>query len=195
VVILMILLASCLLPHTYSPTESFGQFLLGHATGYRAMAACALVGGLVLYSWISMIEGIAVPLSGRARLSEAVMFTGCVGFAAAMGVGFWVSQHPQFMPKVLAGARVAMSALAVAKIVVAFLVLRGLLRSRIAPASRLIAWSFAWLMFVLAAFAAALYFVPAARRSPSGVALALALAIPYNRLLGMPLAWHHNRHR
>jgi len=150
---------------------------------------------LVVYTWISMIEAIAVPLSGRARLSEAFMIAGCAGFAAAMGLGFWLSRHPQFMPKVLAGARVIMSGLVVAKIVVAVLVLRGLLRSRIAPGRRLIAWSLAWLMFVLIAFAAALYFIPAARRSPYGMALALLLAIPYNRLLGMPLAWHHNRHR
>lgn len=194
-VILMILLASCLLPHTYSPTESLAQFLVRHASGYRVLAAWALVGGLVLYTWISIVEGIAVPLSGRARLSEAVMFAGCVGFAGVVGLGTWVSQHPQSLPKVLAAGRVVVGALVGAKVVVAVLVVRGVLRSRIAPARRLIAWSLVWLLFVIAAFATALYFVPAARHSTPSIALGLLLAIPYNRLLGLPLAWHHNRHR
>jgi hypothetical protein len=194
-VILMILLASCLLPHTYSPTESLAQFFVRHATGYRVLIAGALLGGLVLYTWISIIEGIAVPLSGRARLSEAVVFTGCVGFAGVMVLGAWVSLHPQLLPKVLAGARVAMGGLDVAKVVVAFLVVRGILRSRIAPPRRLIAWSLMWLTFLIAAFAMVIALIPAARHSLFSVALGLALAIPYNRLLGLPLAWHHNRHR
>lgn len=194
-VILTILLAGCLLPHTYSPTESLAQFFLRHGTGRGVIAACALVGGLIVYTWISLAAGIAVSLSGRARLNEAVMITGCIGFAGVMALGAWVTRHPQLLPKVLAGTRVAMVALVVAKVVIAVLVTRAILRNRIAPPRSFIGWSLVWLMFAIAAYATALHYAAAALQSRSGMALGLALAIPYNRLLGLPLAWHHNRHR
>jgi hypothetical protein len=195
VIVLAILAIDCLLPHSYSEPESMAHLLLRHATPHRVALAAALIGALMLITWLNVIKAFVFPLYGRAWLVNTAGF-GMLGIYMALGcVGYLAWLHPGSRTAMLNGAPTALWILLAAKIATAALVVRASRQHRVATGAQLIAWTTTWLLAVALVFSLVCWLAPAVRHSLPLLAPGIALALPYNQLIAMPLAWHHNRHR
>ncbi len=93
------------------------------------------------------------------------------------------------------GAAIAAWLLVAAKAGLAGAIVRASRRCSAASSKQLIIVTLGWLLLLAAQFAAVLWLMPTSRHSLVIVSACLVLSVPYNRLIAMPLAWHHNRHR
>ena len=193
--LLAIVVAGWMLPYTYSRTESLAHFLLRRSTLHGAVVTAAAIVGLVFISWINVIKSFALVLYGRSWLNILAPFVVILGFSVVLSPFQWALRHPAALPLVLQGFRVAVWVLIAAKIAAAALIIRGIRRCRVSNNEQLIAWTAAWFLAAAAIFTSVLWLLPPARHGQLMVIAIVVLAVPYNRLVGMPLAWHHNRHR
>jgi len=193
-IVLALVGLSMLVPHGNRQAETLAHFLSRHATPRRALIAGAALVGLISLSWLSALKSFAVTLYGRkwinnARVFGFILLIGALGATAQWA---WTHRESQVLP---IAAHVAAWALIAAKIAAAVPILFAIRRRRIANNDRLIVWTAMWLLAVAMLFGVAFRLVPAIRHSPIALAAGIALVVPYNRLIGMPLAWHLNRHR
>ena len=194
-VLLAIVAAGWMLPYTYSQSESLVHFLLRHATPHGALVAAAAIVGLVLISWINVAKSFALVLYGRRWLNTLAPFVVILGFSVILTPFQWALRHPAALPLVLQGFRIAIWVLIAMKISAAALIIGGIRRCRVSTNEQLIAWTAAWFLAAATIFAVVLWLVPPAQNAQLVVIAVVVLAVPYNRLIAMPLAWHHNRHR
>jgi hypothetical protein len=194
-IVLILLAINLLRPYGFSQSESMAHFLVRQATPHRVALAAALICALVVMTWLSAIKGFVFSLYGRPWVVNAAGF-GMLGIYLGVGsLGYWAWQHAGWRTDLLHGARLALGIVLTAKIVTAALVVRASRQHRIATDARLLVWTAAWLLGGALVFSTACWLVPAARNSLLVLAAGVALFVPYNRLVAMPLAWHLNRHR
>lgn len=193
--VLALLLASWSLPRSFSHTESLAHVLIRYATVHRAIIGAVILAFLVLETWLNVVQSFAMALYGRAWLINAISFTVIGVFIGLCGLGAWTSLHPHSLSAVLRGVQIGMLTLVVVKVSLAVIFIRAIRRCRAATTRQLIRWTAAWLLLLGAQFAIVLWLVPRLRHSLLPLTAGLVLSLPYNRLIAMPLAWHHNRHR
>jgi hypothetical protein len=161
------------------------------AVGYPVLAICLLV----LFSWKTMVETLWIGLSGR----KWVEVVNSIGFAvfvfAALGVGLWIFFDPDVQAAALAAVPWMVGLLLVAKALVAALVVYGLLHWQLTTVRGAGLMTACWLAVVFLLCALALVLLPAELAPARHVIPAVALLIPFARLVGAPLALHWNRHR
>lgn len=192
---LAVLTIECLLPHSFGQSESFAHLLARHATPHRVALAAALIGALIVVTWLNVIKTFVFSLYGRAWLVNTAGF-GTLGAYVLLGcLGYWASQHPGSRAAMLHGLPFALLMLVAAKVATAALVVCASRQHRVATNAQLIAWTTAWLLAAMGILSLVCWLVPATRHSMPLLAAGVALALPYNRPIAMPLAWHHNRHR
>lgn len=194
-VILALLIAAWALPHSYSRDESMLHLLAVHATAHRATIAAVVLAFLILKTWLNATQSFSVSLFGRAWLQNTVQFSVIGAFIALGGLGHWTWQHPHALPDVLRTCKIAAWVLVGAKIAVAGIIIRSTRRCGAATPRQLTRWTTLWLLLLAAEFAAILWLAPQSRPYRLTLASVLVLSLSYNRLIAMPLAWHHNRHR
>ena len=192
---LALLIAAWALPHSYSRDESMLHLLAVHATARRATIAAVVLAFLILKTWLNAVQSFSVSLFGRTWLQNTVQFSVIGAFIVLAGLGYWTWQHPHALPDVLRGCKIAAWVLVGAKIAVAGIIIRSTRRCGAASPRQLARWTTLWLLLLAAEFAAILWLAPQSRPYAPTLVPVLVLSLSYNRLIAMPLAWHHNGHR
>jgi len=124
------------------------------------------------------------------------MFTTIALIASFPWLGHWVWQHPDSRATLLLAVRILICVLIAAKIVVAMPIVHAIRRCHIASSFQLLTWTAVWFLAAVTLLGLIFCLVPAARHSELALVIAgVVLLLPYNRMIAMPLAWHHNRHR
>ncbi len=194
-IVLGLLGLSMLIPHGDTQTESPAHFLLRHATPWHVLLAVASLAGLVLQSWLMVIKSFSLNLYGGKWLPLARMSAAILLFALILSLGQWVSMHSDYRATVHRAVQVSMCLLIAAKIGLALPIVRALRQRQIATSAQLAASAALWFLAAAALFGVTFWLIPAARHSSLLLAAGVGLLVPYNRMISMPLAWHHNRHR
>jgi hypothetical protein len=176
-------------------TESLPHFLLRHATPRHVLLAVAMLVGLVLQSSLAVVKSFSLNLYGGKWIPIARMFATILVIAPLPWLGHWVWVHPDRRAAVLLMVHISMGVLVAAKIGVAIPIVRAIQRKGVATNARLIGWTALWFIAVTALIGITLWLVAATRHSIISLVAGIVLLLPYNRMISMPLAWHHNRHR
>jgi hypothetical protein len=192
--VLALIGVSMLIPHGNRQAESLVHFLSRHATPRHALVAGTALAGLIILSWLAALKSFAVTLYGRKWITHARVFGSILLIGAFGGAAQWAWTHRQSQVLPIA-AHMAAWALIAAKVGTAVPIHFAIRRRRIANDERLIAWTVIWLLAAAMLFGVAFWLVPPIRHSPIALVACIALVLPYNRLIAMPLAWHLNRHR
>jgi hypothetical protein len=153
-----------------------------------------LVGGAVLLTWLQMVQGLWLGLSGRnwVRTGFSLLMGALMGLVMFYvwlwkSPGYWETFHT-LLPW-LAAAAVVLKAAA------AGWALREAARRRLVPARVLVGLPVAWLVVAAGLFALLRWLVPSGLLPASGLVLGIVLLLPLTRLALAPLALAWNRHR
>jgi hypothetical protein len=186
---------SMLIPHGDRQTETLAHFLLRHATPRHVLISIASIAGLVLLSWLAVIKSFALNLYGGKWIPTVRVFATILLIGVIPSIGHWAWKHPESHAALLMAVRILMCVLIAAKIAVALPIIRAVRRRHIASSSQLVTWTALWFLAAATLLGITFWLVPAARHSALSLVAGVVLLLPYNRMISMPLAWHHNRHR
>ena len=186
---------SMLIPNGDRRAETLTHFLLRHATPRYVLIAIASLAGLVLLSWLAVIKSFALNLCGLKWIATVRLFATIVLIALLPWLGQWVRMHPDSRTAVLLAVRVSLCALIAAKIGAAMPIIRAIRHRHIASNSQLVFWTALWFLAATILLGTTFSLFPAVRHSGILLVAGFVLLLPYNRMIAMPLAWHHNRHR
>jgi len=154
-----------------------------------------LLAGLVFLSWLAVIKSFALNLFGGKWLPTVRVFATILLIGVIPSISHWAWKHPESRAALLLAVHILLCVLIAAKIGVAMPIIRAIRRCHVATDGQLFAWAALWFVTVAILLGIALWLVPAARHSALALAAAVVLILPFNRMISMPLAWHHNRHR
>jgi len=159
-----------------------------------AIVATATV-SLIAITWLQMASNMWISLAGRKWFESAFAFT----FAAVVGIGtlagVWIYFHAELHGYVQAAVPWVVRLLLATKLVIATVVLTGLLRTRLVGPVSAAAMVGVWSLIAGGLWLTAWSLAPAGSVPLATVAAGIALAVPFSRLAGAPLALHWNRHR
>ena len=173
---------------------SFDALRQRHPPGPFWCSLILFVGGVVVLTWLQMVQGIWMGLLRNARqMAMAVFSFGGLIALFAFGAGLANSpQHRQTFADVLPWLAAGVAAL---KGVAALCSLRALNHRGILP--RRVFWGAlaAWIVFAAGLFGVLCWLLPAEQTFVWAIVLGIALLLPLTRLALAPLALSWNRHR
>jgi hypothetical protein len=159
-----------------------------------AGAASLALAGLVALTWLQLVAGMCLSLTGRAWVVNTVVFTYALVGAALGGLGVWTGNYPDFVDTLpivlwwLGGTLILLKLGAFGWTWTALGFGHALAEGRL---GRLAVW-----LAAVASILAPLYlFVPQNSLRTHLVALYVVLALPLSRLMALPAAVAWNRHR
>jgi hypothetical protein len=197
--ILGLLLWLTLSGHAVEAAQQFETMRQKHAPGVFWGWLTLLVVGVILLTWVQMVQEMWIGLTGRTRAIEIWNFIK-VGFLIGLILlglwfGFWLAKHPEWWPLLerlppwLAGTAVILKGLA------AVWSLSVLKRRQLIPSGVLWGVLAIWLALAGGLFAALYALLPYKWFYWPGVILGIVLLLPLTRLALAPLALSWNRHR
>jgi hypothetical protein len=151
--------------------------------------------GLVLLTWLRLVGGLWVGLTGRAWLIHGVSIAAAVGWMPVVVLGIWLSPRPAVMAALVAALPYLAVGAVVLKLTLAGYLVRSLRRHRIVPPSVIGLAAAAWAVAAVGAVAWLRRLVPPEQVPLYALALGVVLALPLNRFAAMPRAVEWNRHR
>jgi hypothetical protein len=170
------------------PVQALGEALFQGQPGWKlGLLAPVALAGLVGLTWLQLVAGMALSVTGRAAVvNSVVLLYGAVGTALA-GLGLWAGFHPEFRDRLLAVLGWLGGGLALLKLVAAAWAWS---RQR-GAVPRLALWVVIAACLLVPLFAV----VPKGPMPKPLVALYVVLALPLTRLIALPAAVAWNRHR
>jgi hypothetical protein len=162
----------------------------------RATVALLLIlGALVTLTWTMLVQGLCIGLTGRQWLARVI---GLVTLAAIMAIGpllEWIGDRVDVQRWLFDWWVLVPAALVAIKTAAATFVASRLSRTRLVADHVLVAGAAAWLVLVVAAYAAMVWWLDTALIPGYIPALLAILAVPLVRVSAAPLALDWNRHR
>jgi hypothetical protein len=162
----------------------------------RATVALLLIlGALVTLTWTMLVQGLFIGLTGRQWLARII---GLVTLAAIMAIGpllEWIGDRVDVQRWLFDWWVLVPAALVAIKTAAATFVASRLSRTRLVVDHVLVAGAAAWLVLVVAAYAAMVWWLDTALIPGYIPALLAILAVPLVRVSAAPLALDWNRHR
>jgi hypothetical protein len=186
---------SMLIPHGDRHAETLAHFLRRHATPRHILIAIASLAGMLVLSWLNVIKSFALNLYGGKWIPTVRVFATILLIGVIPSIGHWAWKHPESHAVLLTAVHVLICLLIAVKIGVAIPIARVIRRCHVANDVQLLTWTALWFLAVAILLGIILWLVPAARNSGLTLAAGVALLLRFNRMISMPLAWHHNRHR
>jgi hypothetical protein len=155
----------------------------------------AVVAGLVLLTWLRLVGGLWVGLTGREWLTASLGLTFGAGWMPLAFGAFWLWQLPTWRAALVAAAPAAAVAAVALKSVVAWCLLRALSRRGYVGPQEIALSAFAWATVAGGLFAILDRLVPPDWAPRYALGLGVALVVPLNRLLAAPLVLARSRHQ
>jgi hypothetical protein len=156
------------------------------------LLAPLILAGLIGMTWLQLVGGMCLSLSGRFWVVNAIVLIYLVIVAALIALFVWSGSHPQFVETLITVLWWLGGSLGLLK-----LAATARMWSRIneADRGRLVSLSVSWAV-VAACLLMPLYALIPDNPVPTHlIALYVLLALPLNRLLALPAAVAWNRHR
>jgi hypothetical protein len=174
--------------------QSFSVLWQGVLAWKAVVVGMLIVVTWVVLSWRQLAGGMWVSLSGRPWVANVNAFTFAILFLSSIPAGFWLFYHPEHRAPVLAGVPWLVGLMIATKILTGALCARQLVLRRLMT-SPLVGRLFAvWFAVVASACGILIWLLPAEISIPQ-LLCAVALLVPFTRLVGAPLALSFNRHR
>jgi len=196
VLLLAMLLWFALGGHAAEMAGQFEAMRQRHAPGLFWGWLALLVGGAVVMTWLQIVQGLWMGLTGRATATaSASAGFGIAVFLGLIVLGEWLPRYPEYWPAFgrllpwLAGGAIVLKSLAAAWS------LRALNRRALIPSGVLWGALGVWLLLAAAVFGALYALLPDDWFSAPGVILGIVLVLPLTRLALAPLTLDWNRHR
>jgi hypothetical protein len=166
---------------------------------YSGLEICAGLAaglaGLVLLTWLNLVSGMWIALTGRPWLINTVMGASFIAWVLLGLLAYWLAGRPDLLRALVAALPSLAAWAVVVKLLLAVWLTRALCRRRLVG-RRVVAVSAAALTVVATGTVIVLArLVPADLVSLPTLALGVVLALPVNRFAAAPLALEWNRHR
>jgi hypothetical protein len=159
------------------------------------LGIAAAVIGLVMISWLRLVGGMWVSLSGNVWLVKTIGAVGGVTWIPLVMLAMWLYQNPQVTERLVA-ALPTLAAIAVGlKLSLAAWLAPRLSRRCDVPRGVLALAAAAWLIVAGGLISLLVQLFPKERAALLGVAAVVVLFMPLNRLIASPLILAWNRHR
>ena len=148
----------------------------------------------VALTWRQLACGLWVSLTGREWVAVTNSFVFAALLVAAMLAGFWFSYHPEHRERALAAVPWLIALMLVPKMLAGFWCVRQLVMRRLMTPALVGQLLFVWFAAVAVLSGLAVALLPEATVTAS-LLCGIAMAVPFSRLAGAPLALSFNRHR
>jgi hypothetical protein len=163
----------------------------GEPTWRLGLLAPVALAGLVGLTWLQLVAGMGLSLTGRPWVVNAVVLLYAAVGTALLGLGLWTANHADFLDTLLLVLRCLGGGLGFAKLSAAAWTL---CRSDFWRDGTL-AWLALWLAVAVCLLAPLYAVLPTSPVPTHLVALFVLLALPLTRLAALPAAVAWNRHR
>jgi hypothetical protein len=173
-----------------------GGSWFGTTTTPQLLAVLAVIlVGLMALTWINLISGLALSLTGRRRLILAIGIAFVALGVAAVAFGQWLVTHPEYRPIFWAALPWLLGGVVAVKAVSGGWTLWTLRRRELLAGRSLALLSGVWLLAAGCLLGGYFWMVPSGLVPVPYLALGVMLVLPLNRLAAAPLALEWNRHR
>jgi hypothetical protein len=162
----------------------------------RAIVAMLLALGLLITgTWVMLVQGLYVGLTGREWLVKSVGFVGLVIVMAIGPFYEWIADHVGVQRWLWDWWRVFPAALVVVKLIVAIWIAIRLSRKGLLSDRALVVGAACWTLAVFALYGVLVWWADTELLSRYVFMLLAILAVPLVRVAASPLALAWNRHR
>jgi hypothetical protein len=173
-----------------------GGSWFGTTTTPQLLAVLAAVlAGLVVLTWINLISGLALSLTGRRGLILAVGSVFVTLGGAAVVLGQWLVAHAEYRAIFWAALPWLLGGAVAVKVASGGWMLWILRRRGLVTGRSLALLSGVWLLAAGCLLGCSLWMAPSELVPAPYLALGVVLVLPLNRLAAPPLALEWNRHR
>jgi len=195
-VMLPIALATAFFTGAFGEIDAWWQLLVTRFSPWEA-ALIVLLGavGLLVGTWLILIENMLLGLTGRPWVMGAVAAMGFPLIGTAILLGLWIYRHPEHHDALLAAVPWLVAALAGTKILFSRWTLRAARRRGLLTPKAVRRLAGVWLAGVLGLFAVLCWLVPSDLAPWYLLAPCAVLVLPLARIALAPLAVAWNRHR
>ncbi len=195
-VMLPIALATAFFTGALGEIDAWWRLLVARFSPWEA-AVIVLLGalGLVVGTWLILIENMLFGLTGRRWVMGAVVAMSFPLIPAAILLGLWIYRHPEHHDALLAAVPWLVAALAGIKILFSGWTLHALRRRGLLAPKAVRRLAGVWLAGVVGLFAVLAWVVPSDIAPWYLLAPCAVLALPLARIGLAPLAVAWNRHR
>jgi hypothetical protein len=180
-------------------TEVLAVWQQGLVSEYGAGGAWAVAGlslaGLVFWTWMQLVAGMALALTGRPAAVNGFVVIYLAFAGAFTWLGVWTSFHPDFYDTLLTVLWWLAGAAALGKLLGLAWAVRGMHRAGLLAWRVQVGLAAAWLASA-GCVAVLVWVLLGHRQVPAAlIAVGVVLTFPLTRLIGLPLAVAWNRHR
>jgi hypothetical protein len=173
-----------------------GGSWFGTTTTPQLLAVLAVIlAGLAALTWINLISGLALSLTGRRWLILAVGIAVVALGVAAVAFGQWLVAHPEYRAVFRAALPWLLGGVVAVKTLCGGWMLWALRRRGLVTGRSLALLSGLWLLAAGCLLGWYFWMVPSELVPVLYLALGVVLVLPLNRLAAAPLALEWNRHR
>jgi hypothetical protein len=157
--------------------------------------ALLALGALIVTTWMMLVQGLYLGLSGREWIVKASGFVGLV-IVMAIGPTFeWISDNRDVQRWLWDAWTIFPVALAVLKVIAAIWIARRLFQSRLISDRAMVIGAACWTLAVFLLYAVFVWWVDTPLIQGHMLAVFAILAVPLVRVSAAPLALAWNRHR
>jgi hypothetical protein len=155
----------------------------------------AALAGLMLLTWVLMVSGFWIGLTGRPWLIHTVGVAGSMAWLPLTLLAVWLSDYPAVVAALWAALPAVAVGAVVLKLLLAGWLARAVWRRGLMSRRGLALAAGGWMVAAVGFLAVARWLVPADRVALAWLAVGVALVVPLNRFVAAPLALAWNRHR
>lgn len=163
-------------------------------TARTVAIGAAVCGGLALWTWKRLVEGLYIGLTGREWLVKANVF-GTLVLLAAGGIVLWIVPLGVVLASLWEALPWILIAVAIVKLAAAIWISARVFNERLIADRVLLAIAACWCGAVLSLYFAFVWFVDTALVPHYVLLLAAIVAVPLTRVSAAPVALAWNRHR
>jgi hypothetical protein len=175
--------------------EKFGRGVDAFGALRMTVAVLSLVGVLMLSTFRQLVQSLCIGLTGREWIIKSTVLVALSFLVVIQPVAIWINRDRKVLGTLLDALPWVLAILALAKVSAAAWMATRLFDNRLLKDRTLVASAAAWLLSVLALFAALAWFWDTPHVAPYFLLLIAILQVPLVRVSAVPLSLAWNRHR